>query len=253
MSNKLVKMFEKKQIQNKVIELISEGLTYREIALQLGVTQTFVTDTLKTELMSASTPEKILELRQHQTQTLNSHTPKLHKRFITQTDLTQRLAHKYEQYLDEEDQGLYSFPYQYQIHLDSVTQANQEKPEEEQKNQTQLEQQARIDALETIAIYKTQREQIAREMERTSKLADQNYMVLLKHQERLAKLNGLDVPQAHTMLIHRTDEVKVSLQQDILNTQKQIEAQQPVIEAQVVQDSQEDVVGNVGNVENIEE
>lgn len=219
MSNKLVKKFEIEQKKSKVLELIPEGLTYNEIASQLGVSVRFVTDTLKEELMSATTPEKILEMREHQTQTLNSHTPRLHKRFLTQSNLSDRLANKYESLLDEEDQGMYSYGYLYEMYI-------QEGLEPEQADK-----QAKTE----IGEYRARREQIAREMERTVKLGNDNYQVLLKHQERLAKLNGLDMPTQHSLLIHRSDELKIQLEQDIINTQKELP--QNVMEAEVVEES----------------
>ena len=75
-------------------------------------------------------------------------------------------------------------------------------------------------------------------MERTTKLGNDNYQILLKHQERLAKLHGLDTPAQHTLMIHRSDEIKIDLIADIKDTQKQLEKQQPtkpIAEAEIVE------------------
>lgn len=217
--SKLIKKYNIQQKKSKALELIGQGLTYNQIAEQIGVSRQFVMDALKEELASATTPEKILELRQHQTETLSSHTPKLTKRFLQQSSLTERLANKYEQYLDEDDQGLYTYSYLHDMYI-------MEGFDEEQAN---------LNTKRDIAEYREKRETIAREMERTAKLGDQHYMTLLKHNERLAKLQGLDMPAQQNILIHRSDEVKISLAEDIKRTQQQIEASQPVIEAEVVE------------------
>lgn len=214
MNNKLVKKFHEQQKKSKILELITEGKTYNEIATQVGVTRTFVTDTLAEELASATTPEKILELRSHQNETLQSHTTQLHKRFNTQTNLSDRLAKSFEQKLDEENN--YTFTTRYNQYL-------QDGHDPEQA--TKL-------AKNDIEQYRSQREQIIRDMERTSKLADQHYQTLLKHEERLAKLNGLDLPTQHNILVHRRDEQRTKLEQAILETQAQLEAP----EAQIVED-----------------
>lgn len=219
---KLVAKFQQQQLKSKILDLISQGETYNTVAAQVGVSLKFVTETLQEELMSATTPEKILELRQHQTDTLNSHSPRLHKRFLTQSNLSERLANKYESLLDEDDQGLYSFTYLYDRNiLEGMS------PEE-----------ARSTAKQEIGEYHEKRERLAREMERTTKLGNDNYQVLLKHQERLAKLNGLDVPSQHSLMIHRSDEIKIDLIADIQNTQKQLEAKEPVIEAEIIEEGE---------------
>lgn len=217
---KLIAKYEINQKKSKILELIPQGLTTNEIASQVGVSRQFVQDTLREELASTTTPEKILELREHQTQTLTSHTPRLHQRFIKQSDLSARLANKYGDLLDEDDEGMYQYSYRKQLHLDNG----------------EDEEAAHHRAITEIAEYRANREQIAREMERTAKLADQHYMTLLKHQERLAKLNGLDVPSQSVMLIHRSDEIIVDVRQDILKTQREIEASQPTIEAEIVEE-----------------
>ena len=217
---KLIAKYEINQKKSKILELITQGHTTNEIASQVGVSRQFVQDTLREELASTTTPEKILELREHQTQTLTSHTPRLHKRFIKQSDLSERLANKYGDLLDQDDEGIYQYSYRKQIHLDDGHD----------------EETAHALAKREINEYREQREQIAREMERTAKLADQHYITLLKHQERLAKLNGLDVPQTQNILVHRRDEIILDVRQDILKTQKEIEATQPTIEAEIVEE-----------------
>lgn len=223
-SKKLVEAFNQKQIDSKILEQISLGKTYKDIAGELGISLRRVTDCLKAELMSATTPEKILELREHQTQTLNSHTPRLHKRFLQQTNLSERLANKYEKLIDDEDEGLYSYPYLY----DSYIMSGME-PEEANKQ-----------AKQEIGQYHDRRERIAKEMERTTKLGNENYQVLLKHQERLAKLNGLDTPTQHSLMIHRSDEIKIDLEMDIKNTQRELQAKQEVLEGEIVEDQAHD-------------
>lgn len=219
--SKLIKKYNIQKNKTKALELIAQGLTYNEIAEKIGVSRQFVMDSLKEELASATTPEKILELRSHQTETLSSHTPRLTKRFLQQSNLTERLANKYEQYMDEDDQGLYTYSYLHDMYI-------MEGYDEEEAHKRAKQEQAE---------YKEKRETVAREMERTAKLGDQAYMTLLKHNERLAKLQGLDVPSQQNILIHRSDEVKISLAEDIKRTQQQIEASQPVVEAEVVEDS----------------
>lgn len=227
---KLIKKYEQQQKKSKILELAATGETYNQIAQQVGVSRQFVTDTLKEELASATTPEKILELRQHQTETLSAHTPRLHKRFLQQSNLTERLAKKYEQFMDEDDKGMYNYSYLHDMYI-------MEGFDEEQAN---------LRAKREQAEYKEKREQIAREMERTAKLGDQHYMTLLKHNERLAKLSGLDMPTQHSLLIHRSDELKIDLEMDIKNTQKQLEAKQKILEAEVVEEIEgEDEESNV--------
>lgn len=233
----LVTKYKQEAQKHKILEAITDGHTYNQIALNLGVTRQYVQTVLQEELASATTPQKIVELRDHQNQTLTSHTPTLHKRFNQQTKITERLIKKYEQYLDEEDQGLYSYTFLYQQNLIHNTEENNEAPEEKQLTLEQLKKQTHTDTIQEIAQYKQNREQTARELERTTKLGNDNYQILLKHNERLAKLNGLDTPVAQQLLIHRTDEIKVNLQNDILRTQQELEAKnQPIIEAEIVTD-----------------
>lgn len=232
----LIAKYNREQKRSKILELIGEGESYAEIANKIGVSRQFVNDTLKEELASATTPEKILELRNHQTETLTSQTPRLFKRFLKQNNLTERLADKYESMLDDEDEGLYS--YQYLLNLAKEETYNNwyqnnpgDEPDEDQ--QGKLNREAHNLAQLEIDQYRYRREQLAKEMERTAKLGDQHYQTILKQQERLAKLHGLDTPVTNTLMIHRSDDIKISLMEDIKATQQQLEAQTP-IEAEVV-------------------
>lgn len=241
MGKNLIKKYETEQRRTKVLELIAQGETYNTIAAKVGVTRQFVTDTLKKELASSNTPEQILELRQHQTETLISHTPRLHKRFLTQHNLTERFANKYEQIVEEEETGLYKFSYLYGLYKEELLNEHQEHHPDEEPDHTRINKEAKALASEEIAQYRARRKAIAEEMERTAKLGDQHMQTLLKHQERLAKLNGIDSPTTHTMMINHSDhEIKLSLQQDIknLHRQQEIEPTQPVTEAEVVEENE---------------
>lgn len=213
----LIKKFNAEQQKQKILDLAADGQTYNEIATQTGCTRKYIQDTIKIELAKASPPEKILAVRNEQNLQLAAQTPKLTKRFVKQIDLTERLIARYEKLIEEEERGETTYDHHYNMAMiDGLDREEADKYATKQYN-----------------LYKAERESIAREMERCSVLGDKHHQTLMKHYERIARLNGADMPIQQNILVHRTDDIKVSLERQIKEKQKEIEAQK-IVEAEII-------------------
>lgn len=217
MSN-LTRKYDEQTRKTKILKYIAEGYTPNQIATKLKITKRYIDSVLKEELASTETPEKILAMRDLQSAQIQTHTPRLAQRFIKQSDLQNKLTDKYAQMVDEEHM---TYPHLYDQYI-----AEGYDPE-----------QADTLAKQDLAQYYTLREQLSKEVERISKQTDQTYRTYLEQQKRLSQLHGTDTPTQHHMLISRTDEIRIELQQEILKTQKEIEAQKNnIIEAEIIEE-----------------
>lgn len=219
MSN-LTKKYDEQTRKTKILKYIAEGYTPNQIATKLKITKRYIDSVLKEELASTETPEKILAMRDLQSAQIQTHTPRLAQRFIKQSDLQNKLTDKYAAMVDEEHK---TYPDLYDQYI-----AEGYDPE-----------QADIQAKQDLAQYYTLREQLSKEVERISKQTDQTYRTYLEQQKRLSQLHGTDTPTQHHMLISRTDEIRIELQEEIKAKQKEIEAQKNnIIEAEIVPDEE---------------
>lgn len=220
--SKLTKKYDQQQKKQQILKLISEGKTPQTIATQLKITRRYIDETLKEELASTETPQKILEMRDLQSAQIQTHTPRLAQTFIKTSDLRNKLTDKYIQLVDEADKGQYSYSHIFdQQIMDGL------EPDE-----------AHNKTISLLAQYHQEREQLSKEVERISKISDQSYRTYLEQQKRLSQLHGTDTPSQHHIMIARTDQIKIELTEEIKRTQKEIEAQKqntmPVLEAEEI-------------------
>lgn len=221
----LIKKYQSKQKEQKIIELLNQGeANYVEIAREVGVSVQYVRETIKAELASASSPQEILEYREEIGSVLSAQTPRLTKRAVRQANRQERLEKQYDELLEQEEQGLQSYTYLYDHYILEGLEPEQ----------------ADIQARQDRRDYQLRRDELRKEMAEIAKLTDQHYTTLNKHAERVSKLYGLDLPTTSISLIHRSDEIKITLEQEIKanakkkKQQKEIEAE--IEEAEVIED-----------------
>lgn len=220
MVSRLDKKLSEEIRKQKIVDLTAQGKSRLEIAQELKTTRQEVTRVLEEQYANASTPEQIMELRDKQGELLQTHTPHLASRFIKQNQVTERLLKKYEKYIEEDEEGKNTYTHFYDTAI-----LEGSAPEEAHK----------IAVLE-VANYRNSRDQISKEVERSAKISDSYYRVFAEQQNRIAKLFGLDSPQRTEHTLHRTDEIKLTLEQEIKAEQKKL--QESVIEAEVVEEGE---------------